>query len=267
MMPPESVSSKSSKTTSPVPIAPAMHGTTTPNSAFTVSLAESSCQDTGLSASASASLPPVHPGELPVLPAQPNGVAGLPSPGYPSLSPEPAPRDAALQFNETSNLGRPVSRPDSFSIDNTLLAPELRTPPVKATAPTVAPTRKPSTRVAQQKPLRKRKRTCLSCKRCHTLKVRCDKELPCGRCVASDKGGECYYNYNKGIHSGRFASVAPPPDLPHRDPHAMMAHWQIHHRSRGASHWRELMVKVRDLCLNLGDTSTNTRPDLRDCRS
>lgn len=38
---------------------------------------------------------------------------------------------------------------------------------------------------------RTRHRAILSCLRCRKRKVRCDRQLPCGRCVAVGKEGEC----------------------------------------------------------------------------
>lgn len=190
---------------------------------------------------ASAPLSPTHYG-LPYFPAQPDRTVGLPSPGFSSISPEPVARDVAL--HPIRHTPMPAS-PGSSSTDHRDLSSDQQVF-ANAVASSSTPAGTANARAATSKPTRKRKRTCLSCRRCHHLKVRCDKELPCGRCVASDKAGDCYYNYNKGIHSGRFASTEPPPDLPHDDPKAMMAHWKIHHQSRGSSHWRELMVKVSD---------------------
>lgn len=100
-----------------------------------------------------------------------------------------------------------------------------------------------------QKVIRKRKRNCLNCLRCHRLKVKCDKELPCGRCKTSGNGRECYYSYNKGPNGGKF----PCPTVPATSKTASgtditkssQATWQVSHEPRGASHWRDLMTSVR----------------------
>lgn len=95
--------------------------------------------------------------------------------------------------------------------------------------------------------VRKRKRNWISCLRCHRLKVKCDKALPCGRCTTTGNGRECYYTYNKGPNGGKF----PCPTVPMGRAGAggvtesLQATWQVSHESRGASHWRDLMTKVR----------------------
>jgi len=95
-----------------------------------------------------------------------------------------------------------------------------------------------------QRIVRKRKRNCLSCLRCHRLKVKCDKELPCGRCKASGNGRECYYSYNKGPNGGKFPCPTAPVPSSKDEKKPQMATWQVQHRVRGSSHWRELMTKV-----------------------
>lgn len=104
----------------------------------------------------------------------------------------------------------------------------------------------------QQRIVRKRKRNCLSCLRCHRLKVKCDKELPCGRCKASGNGRECYYSYNKGPNGGKFPCPTAPVPSSRDEKKPQMATWQVQHRVRGSSHWRELMIKVRH-CFALMD--------------
>ncbi|RDA84771.1 hypothetical protein CP532_1003 [Ophiocordyceps camponoti-leonardi (nom. inval.)] len=96
----------------------------------------------------------------------------------------------------------------------------------------------------QNRIVRKRKRNCLSCLRCHRLKVKCDKELPCGRCKASGNGRECYYSYNKGPNGGKFPCPTAPVPSGRDEKKPQMATWQVQHRVRGSSHWRELMTKI-----------------------
>jgi hypothetical protein len=111
-----------------------------------------------------------------------------------------------------------------------------------------------------QKIIRKRKRNCLSCLRCHRLKVKCDKELPCGRCKTSGNGRECYYSYNKGPNGGKF----PCPTVPAPSKMAngaditksTQATWQVSHEPRGSSHWRDLMTSVRYPRMLLLDSSS-----------
>ncbi|GJN85303.1 hypothetical protein PLIIFM63780_008869 [Purpureocillium lilacinum] len=107
-----------------------------------------------------------------------------------------------------------------------------------------------------QRIVRKRKRNCLSCLRCHRLKVKCDKELPCGRCKASGNGRECYYSYNKGPNGGKFPCPTAPVPSSKDEKKPQMATWQVQHRVRGSSHWRELMTKIGSLASSAtGETS------------
>lgn len=94
--------------------------------------------------------------------------------------------------------------------------------------------------------IRKRKRNCLSCLRCHRLKVKCDKELPCGRCKSSGNRRECYYSYNKGRNEGKFSSSTAPTGT-NEDESTLLAPWQVQHKVRGSSHWRDLMAKVNSV--------------------
>ncbi|KAJ4158142.1 uncharacterized protein LMH87_008681 [Akanthomyces muscarius] len=94
--------------------------------------------------------------------------------------------------------------------------------------------------------IRKRKRNCLSCLRCHRLKVKCDKELPCGRCKSSGNGRECYYSYNKGRNEGKFPCPTAPTGT-NEDESTLLAPWQVQHKVRGSSHWRDLMAKIMSL--------------------
>ncbi|KAF4975697.1 hypothetical protein FZEAL_7552 [Fusarium zealandicum] len=97
---------------------------------------------------------------------------------------------------------------------------------------------------SSQRVVRKRKRNCLSCLRCHRLKVKCDKELPCGRCKSSGNGRDCYYSFNKGPNSGKFPC---PTAQTGEDGKGPQATWQIQHKVRGSSHWRDLMTKISKL--------------------
>lgn len=98
-----------------------------------------------------------------------------------------------------------------------------------------------------QRVVRKRKRNCLSCLRCHRLKVKCDKELPCGRCKASGNGRECYYSYNKGPNGGKFpCPTVPAGSQPSGSEitKSTQATWHVSHEPRGSSHWKDLMTRV-----------------------
>jgi hypothetical protein len=120
---------------------------------------------------------------------------------------------------------------------------------------------------SQPRVVRKRKRNCLSCLRCHRLKVKCDKELPCGRCKSSGKGRECYYSYNKGPNAGKFP--CPTPTIPASKGGASASQtslvagtgkpdqemWHASHEPRGSSHWRDLMTRI-------GALATTKSPEL-----
>lgn len=89
----------------------------------------------------------------------------------------------------------------------------------------------------------KRQRACLSCVRCHRLKVKCDKGLPCTRCCQSGFGRQCEYT-----HRVEAAPVMPSPVPFTREkdnPEKNVAAW--HFRPRGSSNWRELVTKVNRL--------------------
>ncbi|KAH7318147.1 hypothetical protein B0I35DRAFT_353261 [Stachybotrys elegans] len=101
-----------------------------------------------------------------------------------------------------------------------------------------------SAQATAQRIIRKRKRNCLSCLRCHRLKVKCDKQLPCGRCKNSGNGRECYYSYNKGPNGGKFPCPTAPASTSTDNPGAPLATWATTHRVRGSTHWKELMVKI-----------------------
>ena len=171
---------------------------------------------------------------------------------------------SASTFTSASTLGAvPASVSASLPIQNNLainpsleglISPSVSTespeslpnaPPVSAPDASVDPVPSdvdPS--VPSERIVRKRKRNCLSCLRCHRLKVKCDKELPCGRCKSSGNGRECYYNYNKGPNGGQFACPTAPIPPPGQNAKSSTATWHITHKVRGASHWRELMTKV-----------------------
>ncbi|KAG9250711.1 N-terminal binuclear Zn cluster-containing protein [Emericellopsis atlantica] len=110
---------------------------------------------------------------------------------------------------------------------------------------------------AGQRVVRKRKRNCLSCLRCHRLKVKCDKELPCGRCKSSGNGRECYYSYNKGPNGGKFpCPTVPNPSSGSEITKSTQATWHVSHEPRGSSHWRDLMTKIAHLTTKESPTLT-----------
>ncbi|KEY66262.1 hypothetical protein S7711_09188 [Stachybotrys chartarum IBT 7711] len=102
----------------------------------------------------------------------------------------------------------------------------------------------PAALATAQRIVRKRKRNCLSCLRCHRLKVKCDKDLPCGRCKGSGNGRECYYSYNKGPNSGKFPCPTAPIAQSGDNAEPELATWHTSHKVRGATHWRDLMTRI-----------------------
>ncbi|KAG8410916.1 hypothetical protein J3458_016482 [Metarhizium acridum] len=85
---------------------------------------------------------------------------------------------------------------------------------------------------------KKRRRACLSCVRCHRLKVKCDKKEPCTRCRISGWGKQCEYTH-RVEPSSEAASLYV---LTEEDPQVALATW--HSRHRGLSHWRSLLSKA-----------------------
>lgn len=87
--------------------------------------------------------------------------------------------------------------------------------------------------------VKQRQRAQLSCIRCHRLKVRCDRDLPCSRCRMSGWGKFCEYRYRVETASPSLDADAPKigPDLDGR-----IKSW--HAQRRGATHWGGLLSAV-----------------------
>lgn len=88
-------------------------------------------------------------------------------------------------------------------------------------------------------PVKQRQRAQLSCIRCHRLKVRCDRDLPCSRCRASGWGKFCEFRYrtekaNPSLDAGA-AKIGPDPD-------DRVKSWRA--KRRGATHWGDLFSAV-----------------------
>lgn len=95
------------------------------------------------------------------------------------------------------------------------------------------------------KTVKRRKRANLSCTRCHRLKVRCDKKLPCSRCRGSGWGQQCTYTHR--VESDPSVSDASQETLcaaAHEDPKHIYTSWMT--RRRGATHWKTLVSRVRN---------------------
>ncbi|RFU80387.1 n-terminal binuclear zn cluster-containing [Trichoderma arundinaceum] len=101
------------------------------------------------------------------------------------------------------------------------------------------------------KVIKRRQRAHLSCTRCHRLKVRCDKELPCSRCRRSGWGHQCTYTHRAENDSS--ASDAAPDTafaLTVEDPKNIFTSW--HTRRRGATHWKALVSRLEASARTLG---------------
>lgn len=108
---------------------------------------------------------------------------------------------------------------------------------------------------------KRRRRACLSCVRCHRLKVKCDKKQPCTRCRLSGWGRQCAYTHR--VEDEAEASYGPStttttattrdPSTPvseevmpfvitEEEPETVITTW--HSRHRGLSHWKALLCRV-----------------------
>ncbi|KAJ6255888.1 hypothetical protein Dda_9347 [Drechslerella dactyloides] len=52
----------------------------------------------------------------------------------------------------------------------------------------------PATGQAAPRPVRKRNRKALSCKPCRNMKVKCDRSMPCDRCIKNNRISDCVYD-------------------------------------------------------------------------
>lgn len=86
--------------------------------------------------------------------------------------------------------------------------------------------------------VKNRQRAQLSCIRCHRLKVKCDKELPCSRCRISGWGKSCAYHHRAEKTGPSNAS----PQQITKDPDSVIEAW--HSQSRSATHWTEVLSTV-----------------------
>lgn len=89
---------------------------------------------------------------------------------------------------------------------------------------------------------RKRRRACLSCVRCHRLKVKCDKKEPCTRCRLSGFGKQCEYTHRVEPETETSSDAASPYVFADEDTNVALATW--HSRHRGLSHWTNLLSTV-----------------------
>ncbi|KAF2113517.1 hypothetical protein BDV96DRAFT_113214 [Lophiotrema nucula] len=94
--------------------------------------------------------------------------------------------------------------------------------------------------------IRRRERATLSCTRCHRLKVKCDKKLPCDRCTRSDYDDTCNYTH-KPEQSYRTKGSSLPFAPAEDEPEEIVVTWFL--RRRGSSHWKALLLKLESLPL------------------
>lgn len=87
--------------------------------------------------------------------------------------------------------------------------------------------------------VKQRQRAQLSCIRCHRLKARCDRDLPCSRCRVSGWGKFCEYRYRTEKANPSSDTGAPKIG---QDPDGRVKSWLA--QRRGATHWEDLISAV-----------------------
>ena len=92
---------------------------------------------------------------------------------------------------------------------------------------------------------KKRTRLCLSCVRCHRLKVKCDKAVPCSRCVRGGLDNDCTYTHSQSTKPHNYLLQSPsfPFTSVREMPRGVYDAWESIHR--GDSHWKILIAQVR----------------------
>ncbi|KAL7922883.1 hypothetical protein ACQKWADRAFT_72030 [Trichoderma austrokoningii] len=88
--------------------------------------------------------------------------------------------------------------------------------------------------------VKQRQRAQLSCIRCHRLKARCDRDLPCSRCRVSGWGKFCEYRYRAEKASPPLNKDAPKTG---QEPEGRVKAWLA--QRRGASHWEDLISALK----------------------
>ncbi|KAM5358636.1 hypothetical protein ACJZ2D_015120 [Fusarium nematophilum] len=100
----------------------------------------------------------------------------------------------------------------------------------------------------------KRDRAVLSCARCRRHKVRCDRKVPCSRCIKSKRESQCIYNYHEApqIQSQSTehitnGTLGPPPTR------FVDTSWESN--LRNGTHWRKVVDELKSQvppCQQLG---------------
>lgn len=93
---------------------------------------------------------------------------------------------------------------------------------------------------------RRRNRACVSCTRCHRLKVKCDQRQPCSRCSRSGLEAACTYTH-RAKSPQQPLQPQPAPEQPQytltdEDPEFVVATWFL--RKRGSTHYRAILNRV-----------------------
>ncbi|ORX96959.1 hypothetical protein BCR34DRAFT_619533 [Clohesyomyces aquaticus] len=95
-----------------------------------------------------------------------------------------------------------------------------------------------------EKVKRKRNRGCLSCTRCHRLKVKCDKKSPCSRCSSAGIIINCRYTHQEHT-SSRSACPADPVTSAGESIEAVLSTWFW--RRQSSTHFRTLISRIESL--------------------
>ncbi|KAK6500517.1 hypothetical protein TWF481_010860 [Arthrobotrys musiformis] len=104
-----------------------------------------------------------------------------------SYAPESGPPPASTEPPPIQEHHPSPSSPLPGNIDPDLVEPTTLN--ATATAATAA-----AAAAAAPRPVRKRNRKALSCKPCRNMKVKCDRSMPCDRCVKNNRSGDCVYD-------------------------------------------------------------------------
>lgn len=95
-----------------------------------------------------------------------------------------------------------------------------------------------------ERTIKRRDRACLSCTRCHRLKVKCDQKRPCcSRCVRSGHERTCIYTHK--VQLDEPVPTASSFALAEEDPEIILTIWFL--QKRGPSHWRALLSRVSNV--------------------
>jgi hypothetical protein len=118
--------------------------------------------------------------------------------------------------------------------------------------------------------VRKRNRACLSCVRCHRLKIKCDQKEPCFRCSRSEV--QCTYTRRAKAPQERSAQPPQPSGSASEEPHSqevplaltdddpefIVATWFL--RKRGSTHYRAILNRVSTLLLHSRNRTCSPKP-------